>query len=92
MPPIEEPLDIHARSAGRVEMIHKDVEQSGVLHGASVVLSSHPSTACAALGQPAERKGRLSALHSFSRQHKHEDLEFLRYCPECCAAPLPGAI
>ena len=32
MPPIKEPLDIHARSAGRVKMIHKDVEQSGVLH------------------------------------------------------------
>ena len=39
MPSFKEPLDIHARSAGRVKMIHKDVEQSGVLHGASVVLS-----------------------------------------------------
>lgn len=39
MPPIKEPLDIHARSAGRVKVVHEDVEQSGVLHRASVVLS-----------------------------------------------------
>jgi hypothetical protein len=35
MPPVEESLDLHARGAGRVKMIHKDVEQSGVLHRTS---------------------------------------------------------
>jgi hypothetical protein len=32
MPPINEPLDVHSRSAGRFQMVHKDVEKCGVLH------------------------------------------------------------
>jgi hypothetical protein len=32
MPPVNEPLDVQSPSAGRFQVVHKDVEKCGVLH------------------------------------------------------------